>query len=682
MSRKRKLKIATEFILGRDKISKNYDLVQDYINAFPERIPDETVAEFAEMHRVLPAGTPYPGRWRNDLTPYAVEIMEELSARSPTQVVSWIKCSQIGATAAVENFIAYVIRMVPGPILYCTAKEDLLKKWVNKRLTPLLMSCGLEDRIVAQHLMKNQRRSGNQLFSKEFPGGSLDMVSAQAESNLRMDSIRYLVLDEAGSYPWNVQGFGDPIKIAIARTANWRSRKKIFIPSTAGVEGECRMWSLYLEGDQRRYFVPCPHCGAFQVLKFPSEPESFYEGFASTEIKWETKAGILDSDSVHFGCDSCREPFFEKDKRSMVIKGSWEPTARSTDQYKKSYQTGRLYSLMDDWDRLAKEEIAGAADPLALQAHHNHNCGIPYREATTKVEKAKVYELRGNYKSGTVPSDKVLFVTASVDVQRGSEGDPEKPPRLEMEICGHGMQWRTWSLLYKVFKGGVGDAYDGAWEDLYHFFESGQAEFRRSDGMITAPMNAFVDSGDDDPTVLEFCTRNTGFYAIKGFQSLKETKEGHAISQTLDNSYTKNSDRFRISEKGGVPYVVIATSWYKMRLYRALATSIRRKALGQEGANFCDFPSDYPDRFFDMLTAEEERADHTFWRPSSRPNEALDLRVYNLCAADVYLYLRAQQEKKIARRQGHTLEYCNYIGAQYVLKKLAEQSRRKDSTPK
>jgi phage terminase large subunit GpA-like protein len=674
---KKKYAIKNTIELSKDKIKSNFSVVQDLINSMPTCIPHETVAEFAAAVRVLPPGTPYPGPWQNQRTPYAVEIMNELSARSHTQEITWIKCSQIGATSIVENFIAYIVRRVPGPILYVTAKEDLLKKWVNKRLSPLAISCALE--FFAQHKIGGQRRTGNQMLSKEFAGGTLDMVSAQSESNLRQDSVRYLILDEAGAYPWDVQGFGDPIAIARARTSNWRSRRKIFIPSTPGIEGDCRMWSLYQEGDQRRYFIACTKCGERQVLRMPSEPDAFYENFASTKLQWETRAGYLEKDTIHFICHKCKHVMRESEKWGLVQSGWWMPTAKSESHYKKSYQIGRVYSLMEDWFRIVQIEIKAAGDPLALQAHHNHNCGIPYRETTARVDRARVYELRGTYESQKIPSDKILFLTAAVDVQRGRDDNPDYPARVEMEVCGHGIGYRTWSIDYQVFEGAVDDAYSGAWESLYQFFNNHKCEYRRSDGVVFSPAIIFVDSNDNktETTVFDFCTRAPGLYPIKGAADLKETMVGRQAAQTLDAARPRDRDRFRLNSKLDTPYVMIATNWYKRRLYQYIKTSIARKALGQEGNTYCAFPQDYPDKYFDQLVAEEERADRSFWKPSHRANEALDLRVYNLCACEFWLWLEVRKKQIAARRAGMTKAQSEYIHSRHVLADYERVLQRK-----
>ena len=673
-----KRKISSDLVLQYSELTQINDQIQAMIDRFSEQIPGITITEYAEAHRILPTGTPFPGPYRVALTPYMREIQDNLSVRSKTEETIFLKASQIGATASIENYMAYVIAVAPGPILMATAKDDLAKKWVSKRLTPLLKSCNLEDRIFKQHALKGSRATGNTQTSKEFPAGSLDVISAQTESNLRQDSIRYLILDEAEAYPVSVSGLGDPIEIARARTANWGSRKRIFIPSTPTLEGESRMWQLFKEGDQRRFFVDCPLCGKGVVLKFPSEPEYFYEGLPTADLGWEMKAGKLDAQSVHVKCPHCGGKISESKRYTMVQAGRWIPTAEASRPAVRSYQLGRLYSLMDTWDRLALKEIQAQQDPLLLQAHHNLNCGIPFRETTQKPDISKIYELRGTYDEGEIPTEDVLFLTGAVDVQRGKANDPSKPPRVEVEICAHGYAYRTWSMYYKVFPGPVNDPYGGAWQDLYDWVASGGMTCRRSDGLTLQPRFVFVDSGDGvtETAVFDFCHRLQGFIPIKGVHDMKETAQGRRAETILDEKGPRDRDRFREHMKYDQTYLSIHTVWYKSLLWRSL--KIPRQPGSDQRPRFCEFPRSYPDRYFDQLVAEERREDGSFWRPESRANEALDLRIYCMCAADYFLFKAVQAERKaMSRAPGWTKDMADRIQSRHIIDRLVQQMKRK-----
>jgi phage terminase large subunit GpA-like protein len=70
-----------------------------------------------------------------------------------------------------------------------------------------------------------------------------------------------------------------------------------------------------------------------------------------------------------------------------------------------------------------------------MRSYVNIYAGLPYKDTGSRPKLSTVIALKGNYVSGTVPEG-VLFLTAAVDVQAGSQKDPDNPPRLEMEVLG------------------------------------------------------------------------------------------------------------------------------------------------------------------------------------------------------------------------------------------------------
>ncbi|MGE9115689.1 phage terminase large subunit family protein, partial [Escherichia coli] len=90
--------------------------------------------------------------------------------------------------------------------------------------------------------------------------------------------MRYLVLDEVDGYPASADDEGDPVMLAIKRTANF-IRRKIFMLSTPANKENSRIGKAFREGDQRYYNVKCDKCGTLQPItwkqiKWPAgEPE-------------------------------------------------------------------------------------------------------------------------------------------------------------------------------------------------------------------------------------------------------------------------------------------------------------------------------------------------------------------------------------------------------------------------
>ena len=658
MSKKKEVRVS----VSKEALKRTYAALQEQVDNIPSRIPDSTVSEFAEDKRVLPVGTPYPGPWRNNRTPYLKEIMDELSAKSGTESIVFMKSAQIGATAMVENFIGYIIALVAGPILYVSANEKLLMKWISKRLNALLISCGLEKRIFQQNKLKGQRGTGNRVFSKEFPGGSLDMATANSAAGLRSDSIRYLILDELDGYPWNVNKEGDPVTLAEARTKAFRKKKILYI-STPGVEGESHIWPMYEAGDQRKYFVPCPHCGEYITLQWTS-------GEAAYGLKWEEEDGRFVEGSAYYVCEQCGVVITPAEKYSMLQKGQWRPTATSYSARYKSYHINALYSLMTSWDDIIKEYLKAKDDPNKMRGFVNLTLGLPYREKGSRPKIENVIELRGSYMSKTVPDD-VLFLTAGIDVQTGNKKDPENPARLEMEVCGHMAGFRTASIDYRRFEGDISDPFSGAYAKLSEFIQSGGMIYKTKSGIKRPVVVGCVDSGSglDMDIVYNFTSRFPFLYPSKGFRALRNRKEEEGDVASLSNLR-----RYRKAKMpGDIELLEISTNYYKTHIYNNL--KIQRQPFYPQPPGFCDFPADYDERYFKMLVAEDKHKDGSFHRHGRR-NEALDCRVMNMALADFFLDEQVKKHQAYARAKGMHPDAVIKINHKYVLKMLEVIARK------
>jgi len=73
-----------------------------------------------------------------------------------------------------------------------------------------------------------------------------------------------------------------------------------------------------------------------------------------------------------------------------------------------------------------------------------------------------------------------------------------------------------------------------------------------------------------------------------------------------------------------------------------------------------------------MLTAEEKLRDGRF-DPCGRKNEALDCRVYALCAADVYLYGLVRQIKEVMKKKKISRDIIEKIDRRFVIEKLKKE---------
>ncbi|HYD30137.1 MAG TPA: phage terminase large subunit family protein [Azospirillaceae bacterium] len=228
--------------------------------------PALTVSQWADRHRILsPRASAEPGRYRTDRTPYMRAIMDALSPSHPARRVVFMKAAQVGATESGNCFIGYVIHHAPGPMLAVQPTVELAKRFSRQRIDPLIA----ESPVLRERVKPSRARdAGNTVLSKEFPAGLLVITGANSAVGLRSMPARYLFLDEVDAYPPSADEEGDPVALAEARTRTFSWRSKVFLASTPTIHGVSRIEREYAATDQRRFFVPCPHCGQRQWLRF------------------------------------------------------------------------------------------------------------------------------------------------------------------------------------------------------------------------------------------------------------------------------------------------------------------------------------------------------------------------------------------------------------------------------
>jgi phage terminase large subunit GpA-like protein len=85
------------------------------------------------------------------------------------------------------------------------------------------------------------------------------------------------------------------------------------------------------------------------------------------------------------------------------------------------------------------------------------------------------------------------------------------------------------------------------------------------------------------------------------------------------------------------------------------------------------FPSDYEERYFKMLTAEEKLENGTFICPEHTRNEALDCRCINLCAGDVFLENMVLDMKAEIKAKRGTREHIDLVDTRYIIEMLKKE---------
>ena len=397
--------------------------------------PRLTVSEWAECYRMLSTKeSAEPGRWRNARTPYLREIMDCLSPASPVERVVLMKGAQVGGTELGLNWVGYAIHHAPGPMMIVWPTTEMAQRNSKHRIDPLIEESPVLKDIIAP---PRSRDSGNTVLMKEFRGGVLVMTGANSAVGLRSMPVRYLFLDEVDAYPLDVDGEGDAIHLAEARTRTF-ARRKILLVSTPTISGASIIEREYEASDQRRYFVPCPHCGHRQWLRFE-------------RLRWERGQ----PETAAYLCEECEAPIAEHHKPRMLELGEWVAQGIGTSA---GFHLSSLYSPWRKWREIAasweKAAMSESRSVATIKAFKNSELGEAWVEEGEAPDWQRLLERREDYRIGSIPVGGLLL-TAGADVQKD---------RIEVSVWAFGRGKESWLVEHRVLMGDT--ARNEVWQSL------------------------------------------------------------------------------------------------------------------------------------------------------------------------------------------------------------------------
>jgi len=440
--------------------------------------------------------------------------------------------------------------------------------------------------------------SNQKILKRVFRNGaSLAFVGANSPGGFRRITARIVAFDEVDGYPPQGAGVeGDQIKLGKKRSESFWNRK-IILGSTPTLKLTSRIHRSWETSDQRRYYVPCPHCGHRQTLKWSG-------------IRWESGNPA----TAHYVCEANGCIIEETSKPAMIDAGEW--IAEKPFNGHAGFHIWAGYSLFPNaaWPKLVEEFLEVKNDPVELRTFVNLVLGEPWEERGEEVDRHSLQErafaegwAATSADDQMMPApDGVLLVTCGVDVQ----GD-----RHEVERVGWGVGDESWSLDHHVIYGDPSGP--DLWSELdnYLLTRTMTEDGRELDVAATA-----IDSGGHSTDAVYNFVRDKArrrVWAIKG-----ASQAGRPVWPKLAS---KNN-------KGRIALFLIGTDSAKDMIYGRLRVK-------EPGPGYSHFPADRDSGWFEQLTSETVVTKYRKgvpireWTP--KPNtrqEALDCRVYAFAA--------------------------------------------------
>uniref|UniRef100_UPI000BE51329 phage terminase large subunit family protein n=1 Tax=Escherichia coli TaxID=562 RepID=UPI000BE51329 len=385
-----------------------------------------TTVEWADQNYYLPPESSYlAGRWKT--LPFQVAIMNCMG-NDRIRTINLIKSARVGYTKMLMGVIGYFIEHKNRNSLLFqptdSAAEDFMKSHVESTLrdVPCL-------KILSPWLGRKHR--DNTLTLKRFTSRvGFWCLGGAAAKNYREKSVDVVCYDELSSFEPDVEKEGSPTLLGDKRIEGSVWPKSIR-GSTPKIKGTCQIEKSANESAHfMRFYVPCPHCGEAQYLKFGDESTPF-------GLKWEKDS----PESVfylceHHGCVIHQSELDQSNGRWICENtGMWTrdgltffsaadneiPPPRSI-----TFHIWTAYSPFTTWVQIVYDWLDALKDPNGVKTFVNTTLGETWEEAVGEKLDHQVLMDKVVHYTAAVP-DRVVYLTAGIDSQRN---------RFEMYVWG------------------------------------------------------------------------------------------------------------------------------------------------------------------------------------------------------------------------------------------------------
>lgn len=572
--------------------------------------PDMLPSVWAEQNIRIPVGNAIPGPINFDNAPYQrgmLDVIKEPGVRR----VDYMTGAQLGKTTIQQCITSYFIKHEPRSQIFVQPTQGDVQTFLETKLRPMIEA----NPAISSVMAKQRGREGvNNSRIISYIGGWLMFSWAGSPKTLRGRSAPVTQADEVDGMEATPEG--DPVELLDQRSATFGDQRLSTRSSTPTIKGASRIETGFQEGDQRRYFVACPHCDRPQYFKWEN-------------VRWEGRVstGITDAeqdigqehqpDTAMYSCEECGVLWDDGERIAAIRNAERLGHGWKAAKPFKGHASFHAPEMLSTFRRL-RDIVQSYLNKLAvsdLQSFVNVSLGETYEEKGEKADPASLLARAqaSTYSTGMVPAGG-LYLTAGIDMQQD---------RLELEIVAWGVGEESWSVDYRVL---WGDPLQGdVWNDLDDVLAE---EFPHEYGVHLPISAACLDTGGTSgytQAAYDYAKGKTGrrLFAIKGVAGW-----GRPIVEKPQRKQSGKSAR-------KVDLFLVGADEAKLNTMRRLAQQV-------PGPGFCHFPSDYDEKHFQGLTCEKLVIKYVkgqpvreWHKPDRARNEPLDCRGYALAALKV-----------------------------------------------
>lgn len=304
------------------------DIIRQAATIFrpPERL---TVCEAAVKYRTVYSPPKYIGPYLPNETPYMVEPQNNTMSRDYKSLI-FCGPSQSGKTDGVLlNTVTYIVKCNPMDAIIFGPSQSAARDFSKRRIDRLHR----HSPDIGSELLVGQ--NADNTHDKTYKSGMMLSIAWPSGNEMSSKPVPVVLITEYDRIEDNVDGEGSAFILAKKRTTTFGSMAMTIVDSSPSREVEDPKWKatslhqappcngilgLYNEGDRRRWYWPCPHCG------------EFFEGhfgllkYTTTKLVNDEKVEMSDKeigDTVYMECpkQGCRINPVEK--HEMNLRGVW-----------------------------------------------------------------------------------------------------------------------------------------------------------------------------------------------------------------------------------------------------------------------------------------------------------------------------------------------------------------------
>lgn len=495
-----------------------------------------------------------------------------------------VSSAQLLKTTTLVNASYYLMANNPANMLHASVTGQMLKKFKTGNFEQGIKASGVLSSLVTN---KNDKSSTNDQHQTENRDGTMTyFASLGAPSQLRAVTAKYLFLDEISGAEETDEG--DPIALVSQRASTF-SDSLIMCASTP-VHPNDPVMVEWDKSDQRKFFVPCPHCNEAHELLWQN-----------VKFDWVVvdngRRKKADPNTARLECPHCNGIINDVERNRAVANGFWKATRPEiTDTL--GYQISRLYSPLTTLRKIV-QDFSDAHYNFDLKTFYNTSLGLPYEDEMNKEIDLTLLENQRDFSFNikNIPDD-CLGLFCGIDVQLD---------RLECTTIGiTDNEKKIYVLDHRSFHAIDNTKVESpAYQELIRFLKY---DFKTLNGKSLRRFSAFIDAGDGKAT--NTVQRIAGQY----------TQHNDKILTSIKGNGQAHAELFRSRKSSGKPLLLLNVNEGKNTIAKLISQSVS-DGHGDFPTNLY-FSGDLPEDFFIQLTSEKRvfKGGSYVWEKKSKSN--------------------------------------------------------------